>query len=77
MLSPPRYRLLMPRKIRQLIKDLRKSGFEEIADAGKGSHRKFTHARFHGAVTLSGKDGADAKAYQEKQVKKAIEEIQK
>ena len=27
---------------------------------GKGSHRKFAHPHFAGAVTLSGKDGDDA-----------------
>jgi len=37
-----------------------------------GSHRKFTHPKFIGA--LSG-DGDDAKHYQEKQVKSAIEEV--
>jgi len=31
---------------------------------------------YPGAVTLSGKDGDDAKPYQEKQVKQAIEEIE-
>ncbi len=76
MLSHSSYVLLMPRKIRQLIKSLQSAGFEEITGAGKGSHRKFGHARFQGAVTLSGKDGADAKPYQEKQVQKAIEKVQ-
>lgn len=46
------------------------------AGAGKGSHRKFFHDRFPGAVTLSGPEGADAKSYQEKQIKKAIETIE-
>jgi len=67
----------VPRKIRQLVKDLQEAGFELVSDAGKGSHRKFTHMKFQGAVTLSGKEGEDAKHYQEKQVKKAIEEVQK
>jgi hypothetical protein len=31
---------------------------------------------YSGAVTLSGKDGDDAKKYQEKQVKRAIEEVE-
>lgn len=66
----------MPRKIRELVKDLQNAGFELIGGAGKGSHRKFTHANYSGAVTLSGRDGDDAKKYQEKQVKKAIEEVQ-
>src|SRR5690242_21047508 len=32
---------------------------------------------YEGAVTLSGEDGDDAKHYQEKQVKRAIEEVEK
>jgi predicted RNA binding protein YcfA (HicA-like mRNA interferase family) len=65
----------MPRKIRELIQDLCDVGFYEIA-GGKGSHRKFTHPRYRGAVTLSGKLGDDAKPYQEKQVARAIEDVQ-
>ena len=66
----------MPRKIRELIKDLRSAGFEEIPGAGKGSHRKFVHQRYAGAVTLSGQTGDDAKPYQESQVRQAIDEVQ-
>jgi predicted RNA binding protein YcfA (HicA-like mRNA interferase family) len=51
-----------------LIEDLTEAGFYEIA-GGKGSHRKLTHLRYRGAVTISGKLGDDAKPYQEKQVK--------
>jgi predicted RNA binding protein YcfA (HicA-like mRNA interferase family) len=47
-----------------------------MAGAGKGSHRKFYHERFPGAVTLSGQNAADAKSYQEKQIKRALEEIE-
>jgi predicted RNA binding protein YcfA (HicA-like mRNA interferase family) len=54
----------MPRKIIELIQDLRDAGFYEIAGAGKGAHRKFTHTNYRGAVTLSGKSDADAKHYQ-------------
>ena len=61
----------MPRKIRQLIADLEASGFT-LMPGGKGSHRKFRHPKFAGAVILSGKDGADAQHYQEKQVRNAI-----
>jgi len=46
------------------------------AAGGKGSHRKFVHLRYRGAVTLSGKSGDDAKPYQEKQVARAIEDTQ-
>jgi predicted RNA binding protein YcfA (HicA-like mRNA interferase family) len=63
----------MPRKLRQLIADLKASGFE-IVPGGKGSHRKFRHSRFPGAVILSGKEGDDALPYQEKQVRNAIRE---
>ena len=66
----------MPRKIRDLVKDLHAAGFSLLSGGGKGSHRKFTHDDYPGAVTLSGKDGDDAKKYQEKQVKQAIEEVQ-
>ncbi|MGM0486779.1 MAG: type II toxin-antitoxin system HicA family toxin [Planctomycetota bacterium] len=65
----------MPGKLRELIQDLSDAGFYEIA-GGKGSHRKFTHLRYRAAVTLSGKPGDDAKPYQEKQVARAIEEVQ-
>jgi predicted RNA binding protein YcfA (HicA-like mRNA interferase family) len=66
----------MLRKVRELIQDLVEAGFYEISGGGKGSHRKFTHASYQGAVTLSGNAGDDAKPYQEKQVKQAIEEIE-
>jgi len=65
----------MAKKIRRLIKDLMDAGFYEIRGGGKGSHRKFTQARYPGSVTLSGKPGDDAKPYQEKQVQRAVEEV--
>ena len=65
----------MPRKIRELIKDLRAAGFEEIPGGGKGSHRKFVHEQYAGTVTLSGQSGDDAKPYQESQVRVAINEV--
>lgn len=52
----------MPRKIRQLVKELLDAGFELMKREGKGSHRKLTHANYRGVVTLSGKDGEDAKS---------------
>ena len=66
----------MPRKVRELIADLLGAGFRELSGAGKGSHRKYVHPRYLGAVTLSGAVGDDAKPYQEKQVKRAIEEVE-
>lgn len=64
----------MPRKIRELIKELEMAGF--IDRGGKGSHRNFMHTS--GVVlTLSGKPGDDAKPYQEKLVKAKIKDTQK
>lgn len=61
----------MPRKIKQLIRELEKNGF--VNRGGKGSHRNFTHP--NGVkITLSGALGGDAKLYQEKAVKTAIRE---
>jgi predicted RNA binding protein YcfA (HicA-like mRNA interferase family) len=67
----------VPRKVRELVKDLHNAGFDLVPGGGKGSHRKFTHLNYPGIVTVSGKDGEDAKTYQEKQVKRAIEETEK
>jgi len=66
----------MPRKVRQPIQDRSAAGFHQMP-GGKGSHRKFTHPRYPGAVTISGHDGGDAKHYQERQVRQAIEQVQK
>lgn len=66
----------MPRKLRELVKDLRDAGFTLVPGGGKGSHRKFTHAKYEGAVTLSGQDGDDAKKYQEQQVQRAIQKVE-
>jgi predicted RNA binding protein YcfA (HicA-like mRNA interferase family) len=63
----------MPRKIHQLVRDLKKTGFTERP--GRGSHRNFEHPKGP-RVTISGGDGDDAKPYQEREVKHAIEEAQ-
>ncbi|MCB1876236.1 MAG: type II toxin-antitoxin system HicA family toxin [Chromatiales bacterium] len=65
----------MPPKVGDLLRALKGAGFKEISGAGKGSHRKFVHPDFPGAVTVSGKPGDDAKRYQEAQVTKAIETV--
>jgi predicted RNA binding protein YcfA (HicA-like mRNA interferase family) len=54
----------MPRKIRQLIKELKKAGFD-LAHV-VGDHRKFE--KNGKSVMISGGTGDDAKPYQEKQV---------
>ncbi len=65
----------MPPKIKQLIKELEKAGF--INRGGKGIHRNFVHPKVAKPVTISGKLGDDALHYQERDVKKAIEESKK
>lgn len=58
----------MPRKIRQLLADLRKAGFPKVHQVG--SHRKYEKNGV--TVIVSGGEGDDAKAYQEKAVRDAI-----
>jgi predicted RNA binding protein YcfA (HicA-like mRNA interferase family) len=65
----------MPRKIRELIRDLEAAGF--VNRGGKGGHRNFVHPKVTKPVTITGKAGEDAKQYQEKAVKTAIEESQR
>lgn len=62
----------MPRKIREFIRDLETARF--VNRGGKGSHRKFVQPKVSKFVTLSGQLRADAKHYQERTVKAAIEE---
>lgn len=62
----------MPRKIRELIRDLEAAGF--MNRGGKGDHKNFVHPKVVKPVTISGKAGEDAKHYQEKAVRAAIEE---
>ncbi|MDK2409532.1 type II toxin-antitoxin system HicA family toxin [Aphanizomenon sp. PH219] len=64
----------MPKKIRELKQILRQAGFTEIP--GKGSHTNWIHPLYTGKITISGKDSTDAKQYQEKEVKQAINEIE-
>lgn len=53
---------------------LHQAGFTELP--GNGSHTNWVHLLYAGKITISGKDGADAKRYQEKEVKQAIEAIE-
>jgi len=64
----------VPRKIRLLINDLEKAGFE--FEPGKGSHHKMVHPAGI-VIVISGQLGDDAKHYQEKDVKEAIKRIAK
>ena len=65
----------MPPKIRDLITELERAGF--INRGGKGSHRNFIHAKISKPITISGNLGDDAKNYQVRAVRRAIEESKK
>jgi predicted RNA binding protein YcfA (HicA-like mRNA interferase family) len=60
---------------RELIAELESAGF--IDRSGKGSHRNFVHPKVARPVTLSGNPGDDAKHYQVRAVRLAIEESRK
>jgi predicted RNA binding protein YcfA (HicA-like mRNA interferase family) len=64
----------MPKKIRELIRELKMAGF--IDRGGRGSHRNFMHP-LGVALTVSGQLGDDAKPYQIKSVREKIQESQK
>ena len=55
-----------------MIADLEKAGF--VNRGGKGSHRNFTHRRGV-RVTLDGGEGDDAKRYQERDVRRALDDV--
>lgn len=65
----------MPPKVREIIKELEKAGF--INRGGKSDHRNFVHPKVAKPITISGKAGDDAKHYQIKSTKMAIEESKK
>ena len=61
----------MPRKIRELRADLRRAGY--VVDRIDGSHTIWTHPLVPGHVSISGHDGSDAKPYQERAVREALQ----
>lgn len=66
----------MPQKIRQLKAALLKVAF--AVRPGKGSHTVWTHPALpEDELTLSDKDGDDAKPYQEKDVRKILEHLKR
>lgn len=65
----------MPRKLRELEADLRREGFTR--EPGKGSHRRWVHPLYPGHVSISGQEGADAKPYQVREVRAAVEVVRK
>ena len=64
----------MPKKIRELIRELKRAGF--VDRGGKGSHRNFKHPD-GGKIIISGYSGHDAKKDQEREVEKVIREVKK
>ena len=64
----------MPSKIRDLIRDLERAGF--VDRGGKGSHRNFVHPKVPRPITIAGRAGNDARQYQDRAVKRAIQESQ-
>jgi predicted RNA binding protein YcfA (HicA-like mRNA interferase family) len=63
----------MPRKIRQLLLELERAGF--VDRGGKGSHRNYVHA-LGIRITIAGQPRDDAKAYQEKDLARALREAE-
>jgi predicted RNA binding protein YcfA (HicA-like mRNA interferase family) len=62
----------MPRKVRELVRDLERAGF--VSRGGRGSHRNYLHPRGV-RITISGGLGDDAKRYQERDTEKALREV--
>jgi predicted RNA binding protein YcfA (HicA-like mRNA interferase family) len=65
----------MPKKLRELKGLLSKAGFSWRP--GKGSHTVWTHPLLPYPVVLSGKDGADADRYHEKDVRDALRDLER
>ena len=63
----------MPPKVRDLIAKLEHVGF--VNRGGKGSHRNFVHPDRAKPITIAGRLGDDAKSYQVRAVRMAIEEV--
>jgi len=67
--------MTMPKKVRELKQILRQEGFTELT--GKGSHTNWIHPLYNGKLTISGKDGDDAKRYLEKAVQDALKQVRR
>ena len=65
----------MPPKIRKLISELESAGF--VNRGGRGSHRNFVHPRVSETITIAGKLGDDAKHYQVRAVRRAVEDAKR
>jgi len=65
----------VPPKVREVIAELERAGF--VNRGGKGSHRSFVHPRVARPITVSGNAGDDAKHYQVRAARLAMEESQR
>ena len=65
----------MPPQVRELITELAHAGF--VNRGGNGSHRNFVHSKVPKPITVAGKPSDDAKEYQVRAVRLAIEESRK
>lgn len=66
----------MPKKVRELKQLLQQAGFVLLPKRGKGSHSYWIHELLPKPIVLSGKDGGDAKPYQEQRVAEALKTIE-
>lgn len=58
------------------LRDAKENSRAKGDAAKKGSHTKWSHPKLKDKVVLSGNDGADAKAYQEKDVNNFLRELE-
>ncbi len=66
----------MPRKLRELRRDLRRAGYYIARQ--RGSHENWKHDLVPEVrVVLTGKDSVDAKVYQEDEVQEALRLLRK
>lgn len=63
----------MPRKKRDIKRDYRRAGFME--SQGKGDHTIFRHPLVPGHFVVDGRDGADAKGYDERDLRDALAKL--
>lgn len=65
----------MPPKVKELIGELERAGF--VNRGGGGSHRNFVHPKIPKPITIAGQLSDDARQYQIRAVRLAIEESRK
>jgi predicted RNA binding protein YcfA (HicA-like mRNA interferase family) len=65
----------MPQKIRELKARLLQAGFDW--QKGKGSHTVWYHPKLAKPLVWAGNDSNDAKPYQEKTIREAINQTQR